>query len=81
MHDKEKMNKQLQELLQEILDKDTYEQFLANFEEIKKEKIVSSGISSLDYIMLLSILDEKFSLTDEQIDLLDTIEDLNNIFK
>ena len=51
-----------------------------NYEKIKTEKIVSSGINSLEYISLLSELDEEYELSDEQIDSLDTMEDLNNVF-
>ena len=74
------MSEKLQDLLKKILEEETFSEIVDNYEKIKKEKIVSSGINSLEYISLLSELDEEYELSDEQIDSLDTMEDLNNVF-
>lgn len=74
------MSEKLQDLLKKILEEETFSEIVDNYEKIKTEKIVSSGINSLEYISLLSELDEEYELSDEQIDSLDTMEDLNNVF-
>ena len=74
------MSEKLQDLLKKILEEETFSEIVDNYEKIKTEQIVSSGINSLEYISLLSELDEEYELSDEQIDSLDTMEDLNNVF-
>lgn len=74
------MSEKLQDLLKKILEEETFSEIVDNYEKIKTEKIVSSGINSLEYISLLSELDEEYELSDEQIDSLDTMEDLNYVF-
>lgn len=74
------MSEKLQDLLKKILEEETFSEIVDNYEKIKTERIVSSGINSLEYISLLSELDEEYELSDEQIDSLDTMEDLNNLF-
>lgn len=73
------MSEELDKLLKKVLKKETYDYIYQNYEEIKKQKIISSGIESLEYISLLSELEDSFNIEDEKIDIIDTLEDLEMI--
>lgn len=72
------MNKKIQEILKDVVDEEKLNNLLVNYEDIKNQSIVSTGLDSLEYITFLSQLEE-LEIDLETIDNIQTFQDLENI--
>ena len=52
------MNEELNKLLKKIVNDETYNYIQDHYDILKNESIISAGIDSLEYISILSELDE-----------------------
>ena len=74
------MSEELNKLLKKIVNDETYNYIQDHYDILKNESIISAGIDSLEYISILSELDETYGFDEEMIDSLETFSDVERLF-
>lgn len=74
------MNEKIKRILKDVVEEEKIKALIENYDEVKKQPIVSIGLDSMEYIIFLSKLEEVLEIETEKIDELDTLQDVEDIF-
>lgn len=73
------MNKLLIEILKDSIEKEVFEYIVREYENVKELSIFELGIDSLDYMKLLTKIEERLDLDIEDLDKINTIYDIEGM--
>ena len=73
------MSGKIRKVLMDVVGKEKYNQICDNYEEIKKQSIVSIGLDSIEYIAFLSELEKILEIEIDVFIKIDTLQDVEDI--